>query len=864
MRIPSTAKAILAVVALMSLNAAAAHAQVGETYYIPLPSTQVKIWADAQTNLAENDILRVGIALTITAPDTIVYWDHWEDGFEFDIQDPASPGTGLGAEIWGDQDCANGYRPDIVGPCAGAADIFLAGDVLILTSDVPVPGDPGVRDPAQIRFDGGDKLFSTDLLAVTYASWPSSGIEAQLGDAIEVFPSEKWGSDFTSPVGTNLTGAPAAFEFVAVSIMARENGTQVAVDVDGTGGGAAVVYTLDEGESVLVQGVLVGATVAATPSSGIGTRAVQVDILTANNASTYEGRWFNLPSTNRWGSSYWAPAGTTVAGADTAAIVYVHNPGGATISVSQADLTGTVAFNVLAHATVARTLPLTSPISAAHFFTTGGTPPAFYAVSAIAINQTIFDWGYALIPEANLTPAAVVGWAPGSTDLNRDVSPIWLTVAKTTPGTTTIYVDEDGDPATGPNIDPNGNRYNVACVVSNLQSIRVFDDGPSTPNPPPAGSCSIPSGDNSQTGMRIYTLDGTKIVAAWGQDVSLAASGQPTELDMGTTVLPFSSLNAFKDGALLVDLNGNGGVDIGDTILYTTVVRNTGITPVTEIFVTDALDSGTAYVPGTFEVDGLPVADDAFPSQPAQPNAYPLDTDAPHTGGFVLVESPAASPPPVYALPLFPGASISMTYQVVVLPGANDPIVNTVQVRSDTETFVDTSTNPIPSALLTVTKTSNVPGDAIPGQTILYTMQVTNNSTTAAVTGVRLTDGLPVGTTYVAQSTSVTGPQQLYVADRFGTVTRSYANSNGPNTWADGADAGTVPDPWVEVEGGAAGPTGGDVQVQIAPGGGAAAPQSLFGGSTDSHPASRLLRLCRRRPDADAALQFRRRRCQPQ
>ena len=269
-----------------------------------------------------------------------------------------------------------------------------------------------------------------------------------------------------------------------------------------------------------------------------------------------------------------------------------------------------------------------------------------------------------------MTPAAVVGWAPGSTDLNRDTSPLWVTAVNPAPGTL-IYVDRDGDPATGAlGPDPNGNRYDVTCAAVNLQSLRVFDDGGGVPNPPPSGSCFVPpagSGDNNQTGMRIYTVNGTKLAAAWGQDVALASSGQPTELDMGTTVLPFSSLNAFKDGALLVDLNGNGGVDIGDTILYTTVVRNTGITPVTEIFVTDTLDSGTAYVAGTFEVDGLPVADDAFPSQQAQPNAYPLDTDAPHTGGFVLVESPAGSPAPIYATPLIPGGRITLTYQVVVL-----------------------------------------------------------------------------------------------------------------------------------------------------------------------------------------------------
>ena len=74
MRTPLNSRLALAVVALLGLTGAAAHAQIGETYYIPLPSTQVKIWADTQTNLAENDILRVGIALTVTAPEFWLYF----------------------------------------------------------------------------------------------------------------------------------------------------------------------------------------------------------------------------------------------------------------------------------------------------------------------------------------------------------------------------------------------------------------------------------------------------------------------------------------------------------------------------------------------------------------------------------------------------------------------------------------------------------------------------------------------------------------------------------------------------------------------------------------------------------------------
>ena len=149
---------------------------------------------------------------------------------------------------------------------------------------------------------------------------------------------DKWGSDFVSPVGTNVPGTATWAQFSALSIMAREDGTSVTVDANAGAAGGVTAYTLDEGESVLVQGILVGATVSAAPASGIGTRTVQVNIMTADSGSTYEGRWFSLPPTTAWDTSYYAPAGSTVTGGTNVANVFVHNPGNALISVTQADL----------------------------------------------------------------------------------------------------------------------------------------------------------------------------------------------------------------------------------------------------------------------------------------------------------------------------------------------------------------------------------------------------------------------------------------------------------------------------------------------------------------------------------------------
>jgi len=100
-----------------------------------------------------------------------------------------------------------------------------------------------------------------------------------------------------------------------------------------------------------------------------------------------------------------------------------------------------------------------------------------------------------------------VGWAPGSNTVPpaNNGSPVWVSAA----AATTIYVDYDGNPATGSLTDPNGNKYDVSYNVTALQSIRIYDP------------------DKDQTGMRVYTVDGTGLAAYWGEDTSVAAPATP-------------------------------------------------------------------------------------------------------------------------------------------------------------------------------------------------------------------------------------------------------------------------------------------------------------------------------------------------
>ena len=119
------------------------------------------------------------------------------------------------------------------------------------------------------------------------------------------------------------------------------------------------------------------------------------------------------------------------------------------------------------------------------------------------------------MPKAALTTKDVVGWAPGSADGTVNGSPVWVTAL----ANTKLYVSYHGD-TNGPYTNSDGNHYDTNFTVTALQSLKIYDP------------------TKNQTGMIIYTVDGTLLTAAWGEDADVAQSGNPY-IDAGTTVVPF-------------------------------------------------------------------------------------------------------------------------------------------------------------------------------------------------------------------------------------------------------------------------------------------------------------------------------------
>jgi uncharacterized repeat protein (TIGR01451 family) len=687
--------------AFISASIGVANAQPLQTFYVPVPEEEILAFVQTLAPGLTDPNIRTVIAITAAADNTIIYYDHWEDGYDPDI---TSPPGGSTTEIWGDGDPSNGAPPGI------PSDLINAGTVITLANTVPA----SPRDPANFFFDGRDKIGTTQLVAVTQAGWPLPSASTLIGGAVEVFPVNDWGIHFTAPGGE---GFSAMFEDARFIVMAERDNTIVRVDVDNDGTDD-VIQTLGQGEVLRIDGVLVGTQVRSN-------LPVQVNFLTGDIGANYESRWFSMVPRTRWSSEYIAPVGSTVVGDEASVLLY--NPHSTTLTVTVTTLGGgTANVNVPAGGIFRYFMPMGS---GARFLAGDGRP--FFAIGTVDDEEQGHDWGYTLLPTTTLTPAVKAGWAPGSDDpAAENSSPIWVTAE----ADTVLDVDWNDDGV-----------VDLVVPISALESVQLRD----------------PDGD--QTGARIRTQDGTFISAAWGQD-PLGASPAAPALDLGTTVLPIPDIYILKNSSLSNDVNGNGLLDPGDTILYTLFVLNTGVGPALDVVVIDTPDPYTTYVLGTTISANLgTLPDDVSPATP-----YPLDETGYNIGTLI------------------PNQSDTLTYELRLgdpLPSPQQIIVNTAQVSiAGGTTSSSSQVTPVTPPQFSVVKSSNVVGSALPGDVVDYTITITNTSALTQ-TGITVSDPLPSGTSYIAESTVATGPGSSETfRDEFNDV--SYSNNDGTLNWA--------------------------------------------------------------------------------
>jgi hypothetical protein len=208
------------------------------------------------------------IALAFSTDGTIVWYDHWEDGFELDVTNATQRTT----EIWGDGNAANGCAPK-VNPCTNEFDLIKAGQSLVINSTVPIP-----RVKSNIFYDGGDRMQVSFPITVTRGAYPTvpGSLMAGSTDIIEV---ENWGKSFEAPTGENLGLAFPMFEYAGLFFMAANDNTTVTLPNK-----TKVVLNRGDSESVLVNQ---GDTITASD-------IIQVHLITGDRMSFYEMRWYSL------------------------------------------------------------------------------------------------------------------------------------------------------------------------------------------------------------------------------------------------------------------------------------------------------------------------------------------------------------------------------------------------------------------------------------------------------------------------------------------------------------------------------------------------------------------------------------------
>jgi uncharacterized repeat protein (TIGR01451 family) len=639
-------------------------------------------------------------SISVINQGTIIYYDHWEDGYEIDISNPTQATT----EIWGDGNPANGVAPGF------PTDTFGNNAVIVLSSDITLATRQSVID-----YDGGDKFGATRSVAATRAFW-DSGAGTLLAAAFEVYPVDDWGTSFRAPVGVN-TPSKSLFEYTAFIIMATDDGTQVQIDADVDGTFEEVV-TLNEGESHLSVGTLrEGARVIASAP-------VQVGLITGDRDDIYEARTFVLFPEEQWSDTYYSPVSPNahVGGVPVnGTTAFLYNPHDTPLTVTRTISDGSTLDTVIQPMSgISVPIPLSTGVQ---FSSTDGRP--FAALAAIdstdedPLENDKGDWGFAMIPEERLTTQALIGWGPGqdpTRPFEENSSPVWV-MAIDDGSIVDVCIDFNGDNA-GPLVDANGFNYDVRLSLAELQTARVFD----------------PDGD--QTAMLLYICPvnadepiNVSLAAVWGQDPDISSHREPA-LDLGTTAPPAATFEAGKMAEIIGDEDGDGRANAGDTLRYSVIIRNASRVPITGVTISDTIPLHTSYIANSTTVDigsgAVAVADNAVGTP------FPLDE-----GGIPLGD-----------LPVLGVFTVSFSVEVVSpLPSGVDRVRNVAVVRAQGEERRPEVETPLDlDAALNIVKTTNgvdannPPGVYVRvGDPVIWTYTVSNVGT-FTLTSVTVTD----------------------------------------------------------------------------------------------------------------------------
>lgn len=461
----------------------------------------------------------------MAADGTVIWYDQHEDGYEGDIEEPTQSST----EIWGDGNALNGCAPPLGESghpaCTDANDVLNAGSVIVLDEDIPIP-----RETNAILFDGGDRIQSSFPVAITRGVY-SSGIPGTLtGGTVDVKNTKTLGRTFTAPIGIDMSDDnTASYSFTELFAMATEDNTVVTLlggpfDVTKPDGSLDVItntdravrtnFVLNMGDTLRVGKIKVGDTITST-------KPVQADLITADDASNCEMRWYSLLPSSQWANDYYTPIG------DENTAVLLYNPHDFDITVKWDNIesneyehgTEEGSFQVKKGEHEKFMIPREG--SGYRFYTANDADTFFGVTHTEAVNNGQHNelWGHVLVPTSSLSSRVITGLTYGCHDptncpttLNYSPSPIWLTPAQDAD----IRIDYDS----------NGVIDETISDVLAMQGVSISD--------------------NNMSGATITAVSNTDgndvpVIVGWGHSRDLAAKTYNRQANPASFPNPASS-----------------------------------------------------------------------------------------------------------------------------------------------------------------------------------------------------------------------------------------------------------------------------------------------------------------------------------